>query len=104
MFRKNDQAIETWSLDKIDECAYIQRQLIDAAMTMLKPGGQLIYSTCTYNTIENEEQIQYILEHYDCSLIPLQKSHGLSEGINMKEVVSCLLYTSSLLLLFLVPS
>lgn len=87
MFRKNDQAIETWSLDKIDECAYIQRQLIDAAMTMLKPGGQLIYSTCTYNTIENEEQIQYILEHYDCSLIPLQKSHGMSEGINMKEVV-----------------
>lgn len=87
MFRKNDQAIETWSMDKVKECAYIQRNLIDAAMELLKPGGQLIYSTCTYNTIENEDQVQYLLEHYDCSLIPLKKSHGMSEGINMNEVV-----------------
>ena len=87
MFRKNDQAIETWSQNKIQECAHIQKQLIDTAMTLLKPGGQLIYSTCTYNTIENEQQIQYLLEHYDCSLIPLKKSHGMSEGVQMKEVV-----------------
>lgn len=87
MFRKSDQAIETWSLDKVNECAYIQRQLIDAAMTLLKPGGQLIYSTCTYNIIENEQQIQYLLEHYDCSLIPLEKSHGMQPGIDMEEAV-----------------
>jgi len=87
MFRKNDQAIETWSIEKINECAYIQRQLIDAAMQLLKPGGKLMYSTCTYNTIENEQQIQYILEHYDCSLIPLKKSHGMCSGIQMEEVV-----------------
>ncbi|WP_028043104.1 RsmF rRNA methyltransferase first C-terminal domain-containing protein [Candidatus Stoquefichus massiliensis] len=87
MFRKSDQAIETWSLDKVNECAYIQRQLIDAAMTLLKPGGQLIYSTCTYNTIENEQQIEYLIDHYDCSLIPLEKSHGMQPGINMSETV-----------------
>lgn len=87
MFRKNNQAIETWSMKKVNECAYIQRQLIDAAMTLLKPGGQLIYSTCTYNTVENENQIQYLLDHYDCSLIPLIKSHGMSEGVGIKEVV-----------------
>lgn len=87
MFRKNNQAIETWSMDKVKECAYIQRQLIDAAITLLKPGGQLIYSTCTYNTIENEQQIQYLLDHYDCSLLPLKKNHGMCEGIHMKEVV-----------------
>ena len=87
MFRKDDQAIETWSLDKVNECAYIQRQLIDAAMSLLKPGGQLIYSTCTYNTIENEQQIHYLLDHYDCSLIPLEKSHGMSEGISIPEAV-----------------
>lgn len=87
MFRKSDQAIETWSIDKVNECAFIQRQLIDAAMILLKPGGQLIYSTCTYNMIENEQQIQYLLEHYDCSLIPLEKSHGMQPGIDMEEAV-----------------
>lgn len=87
MFRKNDQAVETWSMDKVNECATIQRNLLDGAMTLLKPGGQLIYSTCTYNTIENEQQIQYLLDHYDCSLVPLEKSHGMSEGIGFQEVV-----------------
>ena len=87
MFRKSDAAIDTWSMEKVHECAYIQRQLIDAAMTLLKPGGQLIYSTCTYNTIENEQQIQYLLKHYDCSLIPLDKSHGMLPGVHMPEAV-----------------
>lgn len=87
MFRKNDQAIDTWSLEKINECTHIQRQLLDAAMILLKDGGQLIYSTCTYNTQENEEQINYLLNHYDCQLIPLTKSHGMSEGKDIKEAV-----------------
>ncbi len=87
MFRKSDAAIETWSIEKIQECAYIQKNLIDAAMTLLKPGGQLIYSTCTYNTIENEQQVHYMLKHYDCSLIHLEKSHGMQPGIQMPEVV-----------------
>lgn len=87
MFRKNDQAIKTWSLEKINECAHIQKKLIDAAMKLLKPGGQLIYSTCTYNIQENEKQVQYILDNYDCSLIPLEKSQGMSEGIHMPEVI-----------------
>lgn len=87
MFRKSDAAIDTWSMEKVHECAYIQRQLIDAAMTLLKPGGQLIYSTCTYNTIENEQQIQYLLDHHDCSLIPLDKSHGILPGVHMPEAV-----------------
>lgn len=87
MFRKLDQAIDTWSIDKVNECAYIQRQLLDAAMTLLKPGGQLIYSTCTYNTIENEEQVNYLLENYDCSLIPLPHSHGMAKGNDMDEAI-----------------
>lgn len=87
MFRKLDQAVETWSIEKVNECAFIQRQLLDAAITLLKPNGQLIYSTCTYNLHENEEQIRYLLNKYDCSLIPLQKSHGMVAGIDMEEAV-----------------
>lgn len=87
MFRKLDQAIKTWSIEKINECSYIQKNLLDTAMSLLKPGGQLIYSTCTYNTQENEQQIKYLLEHYDCKLIPLQKSYGMQPGIEMNEAV-----------------
>ena len=87
MFRKSDAAIDTWSPEKIQECAYIQKNLIDAAMTLLKPGGKLIYSTCTYNTVENEDQIHYILDHYNCTLLPLEKSHGMQPGKDMPEVV-----------------
>ena len=87
MFRKDNQAIETWSPQKVQECTHIQRQLMDAAMKLLKPGGILIYSTCTYNTKENEEQINYLLKHYDCQLIPLRRSHGMAPGIHMDEAI-----------------
>lgn len=56
-------------------------------MQLLKPGGTLIYSTCTYNTKENEEQIKYILERYDCCLKPLKRSHGMANGIGLDGVV-----------------
>lgn len=87
MFRKDNPAIETYSINKVKECSFIQKQLIDTAMKLLKPGGTLIYSTCTYNTIENEENIQYLLDHYDVSLIPIDIKEGMSHGINIKEAI-----------------
>lgn len=87
MFRKDDKAIGTWSIQKVHECAHIQRQLIDYAMKLLKPGGTLIYSTCTYNTIENEDQINYLLNNYDCHLKPLKPSHGMANGIHLDGVI-----------------
>ncbi len=87
MFRKEDKAIKTWSLNKVQECAYIQKKLIDAAYEMLNDGGELIYSTCTYSIEENEDNIRYALEKYDFTLIDIEKSHGMSQGINMEEAV-----------------
>lgn len=87
MFRKEDKAIKTWSLNKVQECAYIQKKLIDAAYEMLNDGGELIYSTCTYSMEENENNIKYALEKYDFSLINIEKSNGMSQGIEMKEAV-----------------
>ena len=54
MFRKLDQAKTTWSPEKVQECASIQANLIKAAYDCLKPGGLLVYSTCTYAKEENE--------------------------------------------------
>ena len=89
MLRTTEQAEATWSEDKVKECALIQRQLIDIAMTLLKPGGTLMYSTCTYAPEENEETIRYALSHHQCHLVPLEKSHGLMPGIKMEEAVRC---------------
>lgn len=87
MFRKEDQAIETWSLDKVNECAYIQKNLMKAAYELLAPNGEIIYSTCTYSKEENEDIIRYALDNFDLSLVPIEKSHGMCEGIHMKEAV-----------------
>lgn len=60
MFRKDNPALEMWSPDAVEECATRQRDIISAIWPTLRQGGFLIYSTCTYNTRENEENINYI--------------------------------------------
>ena len=57
MFRKDPVAIEEWSPDNVKMCAQRQRNILDDIWPALKPGGLLIYSTCTYNIAENEEVV-----------------------------------------------
>lgn len=64
MFKKEEQALEHWSLENVELCAGRQKEIIDAAVTMLRPGGVLVYSTCTFAPAENEGSIQYILDNY----------------------------------------
>ena len=73
MFRKNDEAIKTWSNKKIEECANIQKELLKNANTMLKPGGTIVYSTCTYSLEENELQITNFLKDYDYEVLEINK-------------------------------
>lgn len=73
MFRKHELVKNDWSLEKVLSCSKTQKELIDDAYEMLKPGGYLLYSTCSYSIQENEEIIQYFLSnHTDCKVIPLQ--------------------------------
>lgn len=74
MFRKDDFAIEDWSQDKVDECVAIQRQLIRDAYQMLRAGGMIIYSTCTFTRQENEAIIEDFLEDYpDANLLDMDR-------------------------------
>ena len=74
MFRKDDFAIEDWSQDKVDECVVIQRQLIRAAYQMLRAGGMIIYSTCTFTRQENEDIIEDFLGDYpDANLLDMDR-------------------------------
>lgn len=89
MFRKLEQAVDTWSEEKVLECAHIQKNLLKGAYDMLKQGGMVIYSTCTYSYEENEAMVHYAVDELGFELLPLNKSHGLCPGVDLDEVVRC---------------
>lgn len=63
MMRKEPVARQQWSRRLVAQCAALQRQILLEAVTALRPGGVLIYSTCTFNTLENEENMHYLIKH-----------------------------------------
>ncbi|TAH27956.1 MAG: rRNA methyltransferase [Cytophagales bacterium] len=62
MFRKDNNAKEEWSLENVIMCAERQQDILENIAPSLKEGGFLIYSTCTFNTLENEKNILDLLE------------------------------------------
>lgn len=68
MFRKDHDAIKEWSMDKVKELSLIQKNLMEQASKMLKTGGYLIYSTCTFSLEENEKIIYEFLKQHNYSL------------------------------------
>ena len=62
MFRKHDAAFEDWSPETVAMCARRQAEILDCAAGMLRPGGRLVYSTCTFSPEENEGSVAKFLE------------------------------------------
>ncbi len=74
MFRKLPEAIEQWSMENVAICAARQKEILDNAAVMLKPGGVIVYSTCTFSKEENEDVIEYFLErHTDFTLEEMER-------------------------------
>lgn len=74
MFRKLPEAIEQWSMENVAICAARQKEILDNAAVMLKPGGVIVYSTCTFSREENEDVIEYFLErHTDFTLEEMER-------------------------------
>lgn len=71
MFRKDPQAVEEWSVANVMNCASRQKEILDDIWQALRPGGLLIYSTCTYNTEENEEMVEYIRRELGAEVLPV---------------------------------
>lgn len=81
MFRKDSGMIKSWEQRGPEYYADIQLQILDTALGMLKPGGQLLYSTCTFAPRENEAVIKRMLEeHADLILDELSVKPPLSPG------------------------
>jgi 16S rRNA C967 or C1407 C5-methylase (RsmB/RsmF family)/NOL1/NOP2/fmu family ribosome biogenesis protein len=69
MFRKDPAVISEWSVDNVKFCAERQRQIVGDIIPALKPGGILIYSTCTYNREENEDNIEWVCKKFEAELM-----------------------------------
>jgi 16S rRNA C967 or C1407 C5-methylase (RsmB/RsmF family)/NOL1/NOP2/fmu family ribosome biogenesis protein len=82
MFRKDPEARDEWSLDHVQLCALRQERIMDQAAALVKAGGYLIYSTCTFNERENEEIVKYVVSEfaYEPVRIPLQPEWSIVES------------------------
>lgn len=63
MFRKDDTAVRNWSLNNVKLCAARQRRIVSDVWNALLPGGYMVYSTCTFNRFENEDNVKWICEN-----------------------------------------
>ncbi|MDR1491083.1 MAG: RsmB/NOP family class I SAM-dependent RNA methyltransferase [Desulfovibrio sp.] len=68
---KNPRVLKLWRGDKIKTLTGLQRRLLTRAAHLLRPGGRLVYSTCTGNSAENEEQIRYACEELGLVFLPM---------------------------------
>ena len=74
MFRKEPKAVEQWSVSNVEMCAERQRAILSDVWTSLRPGGLLVYSTCTYNSEENEQNVRWIAEELGAEVLELDIS------------------------------
>lgn len=81
MFRKEPAGIEYWNEDYPAECANRQRKILQSAMKMLKAGGVLVYSTCTFAPEEDEQNIAWLLKEYPAlQMVSVEKTPGMDDG------------------------
>lgn len=82
MFRKDEQARSEWSLQAVRQCAERQRSILMDVWDALKPGGVLLYSTCTFNEEENEKNVEWIADSLGAEVLPIDydPSWGIVEG------------------------
>lgn len=81
MFRREPSMVKSWSLEEVNRYAELQREILSHAAQMVKPGGYLLYSTCTFAREEDEQTVEYFLEqNADFSLQELPICDGIEEG------------------------
>ena len=83
MFRKDPATISEWSQQNVEKCWRLQREIVADAWECLNPGGLLIYSTCTFNIKENEENVRWIIDTYDAEpiMIPTETEWNITGSL-----------------------
>lgn len=83
MFRKDDRAVSLWSTQNVERCARQQRQIVCDIWPCLAPGGIMVYSTCTFNTQENEENVRHIATELGADIlsVPTERQWGITGSL-----------------------
>ena len=87
MFRKSEEMKDDWTYEKVLKNAAIQKELILMCYSMLKEGGKMVYSTCSYSYEEDEEVIEYLLQNSDAKLENIPSFKGEFRSPKFKESV-----------------
>lgn len=81
MFRKNEEAKDEWSTQNVELCANRQDEILDCAAAMLKPGGMIVFSTCTFSNEENEGSVcRFLNRHPDFSVQEVSICEGMEQS------------------------
>lgn len=88
MFRKDSYAAEQWSEALVKQCVARQRTILSDIWDSLRPGGILVYSTCTFNSAENEEMVRWIIDELGAASleVPVEPSWGITGELADKGV------------------
>lgn len=82
MFRKDKKMVKAWEEHGPEFFSKLQRSIITQAAAMLKPGGMILYSTCTFDPLENEKTVEYLLETCpEFKICDMEGYEGFCEGI-----------------------
>lgn len=83
MFRKDEVAVKEWSMENVDACWQRQRMIVENVWPSLKPGGLLIYSTCTFNLWEDELNVRWIKDTLGAELleVPVQEEWKITSAL-----------------------
>ncbi len=72
MFRRDEATMHEWSPQNVEKCWQLQREIVNDAWACLNEGGLFIYSTCTFNIKENEENISWMLNEFEAEVLPVE--------------------------------
>ena len=88
MFRKDPGAVEQWSVSNVEQCVKRQRRILSDIWLSLRPGGLLVYSTCTFNSEENEECVRWIAEELGATplTVETEPSWGITGSLIDEEL------------------
>lgn len=82
MFRKDSSMLKNWSMESVTNYSSIQKTILPYAASMLKPGGYMMYSTCTFSPEENEKTISdFLSKHSEFELVNLPNFNGFARGV-----------------------